>query len=304
MFGKKPALARIRLAMTLALFTSLAPMAAQAQAKLGGTLASTVAELEQQSGGRIGVSITELSSGQTWSHRAGEHFPLASTFKAFACAHLLDRADQGEVDIHQRVRFAKADLQTYSPVTKDRVDGNGMSLFELCDATTSMSDNTAANLILKNTGGPAALTRFMRSLGDETTRLDRFEPELNDVGPGEVHDTTSPAAAAASLQALVLGHRLGAASRAQLTAWLVANQVGGPLLRASLPDGWTIADRTGSGEYGSRGIIAVIWPKPAGTGPVGPVIAAVYLTGTTLSLDARSAIIARIGAAMVKDLTR
>lgn len=294
-------LASLRLGIILAAFTALAPVSAQAQPKLGGTLASTVADLEKQSGGRIGVSITNLSNGENWSHRANERFPLASTFKAFSCAHLLDRADKGEVDIHQRVRFTAADLQTYSPVTKDRVGGDGMALFELCEATTSMSDNTAANLVLSHTGGPAAFTEFMRSIGDQTTRLDRFEPELNDVGPGEIRDTTSPAAAAASLRELVLGNRLTAASRQQLTTWLVANKVGGPLLRASLPEGWVIADRTGSGEYGSRGIVSVIWPKPDA---LGPVIAAVYLTGTKLSLDERSAVIARIGAAMVKDLTQ
>lgn len=304
MFGITTVPGTIRLGIILAACIGLAPMSAQAEAKLGGTLAGTVAALEKQSGGRIGVSITDLYSGENWSHRASERFPLASTFKAFACAHLLDMADQGEVDIQRRIRFDKADLQTYSPVTKDHVGGDGMSLFELCDAATSMSDNTAANLLLKNTGGPAALTRFMRSIGDETTRLDRFEPELNDVGPGEMRDTTSPASAAASLRALVLGNSLTAPSRQQLTAWLVANKVGGPLLRASLPQGWTIADRTGSGEYGSRGIIAVIWPKQDGTSPSGPVIAAVYMTGTPLSLEERSAVIAQIGAAMVKDLTR
>lgn len=304
MFATPSVPATIRLAILLAALTGLLPISAQAEAGLGGALAPTVAALESQSGGRIGVSITHLSSGETWSHRANERFPLASTFKAFACAHLLDMADRGELDIQRRVRFAEADLQSYSPVTKDKAGGNGMSLFELCDATTSMSDNTAANLILENTGGPAALTRFMRSIGDETTRLDRFEPALNDVGPGEVRDTTSPAAAASSLRALLLGNRLTAASRRQLTAWLVANQVGGPLLRASLPGDWTIADRTGSGEYGSRGIIAVIWPKPNGSSAPGPVVAAVYLTGTQLSLEERSAVIAQIGAAMVKDLTR
>lgn len=286
------------------MFTGLAPVCAQAGAPLGQALAGTVAELERQTGGRIGVSVTRLSSGESWSHRADERFPMASTFKAFACAHLLDMADRGELDLQRRVRFAAAQLESYSPVTKDHAGGPGMTLFALCDAATSTSDNTAANLILENTGGPAALTRFMRSLGDATTRLDRFEPELNDVGLGEVRDTTSPAAAASSLRALVLGERLGAASRQQLEAWLVANQVGGPLLRASLPPGWKIADRTGSGEHGSRGVIAVIWPAPGATGPAGPVVAAVYLTGTRLSLDERSALIAQIGAAMVKDLTQ
>lgn len=144
-----------------------------------------------------------------------------------------------------------------------------------------------------NVFGPVALTR-----------LDRFEPELNDVGPGEVRDTTSPDAAAASLRSLLLDDRLEDISRRQLTSWLVANKVGGPLLRASLPSGWKIADRTGSGNYGSRGVIAVIWPVQAAPATSGPVVIAVYLTGTQLSLDERSSVVAEVGAALVEDLKR
>ena len=277
---------------------------ALAQPKLGETMQGTIAALEKRTGGRIGVSVTDLQSGTNWSYRGSERFPIASTFKAFACAHLLQLSEGGKIDMKKRVRFEANDLETYSPVTKDHVGGDGMSLFELCDAATAMSDNTAANIILRSTGGPEELTSFMRSLGDETTRLDRYEPELNDVGPGEVRDTTSPTAAAESLRKLVLGNSLEETSQSQLEAWLVANKVGGPLLRASLPEGWKIADRTGSGDYGSRGVIAVIWPKNGEASTSGPVVVAVYLTSTTLSLDERSGMIVEIGAAMVKDLQR
>jgi beta-lactamase class A len=280
----------------------IAARPALAEPRFGNALSGTVDALEKQTGGRLGISVTDLEAGAVWSHRGAERFPMASTFKAFACAHLLDMADKGRADLTRRVRFEASELDTYSPVTKDHVGGEGMSLFELCDAATSMSDNTAANLVLRNTGGPEELTRFMRSIGDATTRLDRYEPELNDVGPGEVRDTTSPAAAAGSLRKLILGDVLGENSRRQLEAWLVADKVAGPLLRAALPEGWKIADRTGSGGYGSRGLIAVIWPKRGNASTSGPIVVAVYLTGTTLSLEERSAIIAKVGAAIVEDL--
>ena len=177
-----------------------------------------------------------------------------------------------------------------------------MTLFELCTASTSLSDNTAANLILQNTGGPPAFTQFMRSIGDNTTRLDRYEPDLNYVAPGEEQDTTSPDAAAKSLEALLLGNSLSNDAREQLKAWLINNKVGGPLLRASLPEGWVIADRTGAGGYGTRGIVAVIWPQGSTATTPGPVVAAVYLTGTTLTLEERNAVIADIGRALVEDL--
>jgi beta-lactamase class A len=282
---------------------ALADHPAVAQTKLGSTLSTEVAAIEKRTGGRLGVSVTDVHSGANWSYRGKERFPLASTFKAFSCAHLLSLADKGSVDLGKRIQIQPNELETYSPVTRFNTGGKGMSLFELCDATTSMSDNTAANIILRNTGGPEALTRFIRSIGDEATRFDRFEPQLNDVGPGEVRDTTTPEAAAASLRKLVLGDVLSQPSRRQIENWLVANKVGGPLLRASVPDGWKVADRTGSGEYGSRGVIAVFWPKKGEASTNGPVVAAIYLTGTKLTLEERNTALAEVGAALVRDLT-
>lgn len=270
--------------------------------EFGTTLTETVASIEATTGGRVGVSITDLNSGLTWSHRSNERFPMASTFKAFSCAHLLALADKGEIDLDSRVQFEESDLQDYSPITQHRVGGAGMTLFELCAASTSLSDNTAANLILQNTGGPPAFTQFMRSIGDNTTRLDRYEPDLNYVGPGEEQDTTSPAAVAKSLETLLLGNSLFNESREQLKTWLINNEVGGPLLRASLPENWIIADRTGAGGYGTRGIAAVIWPQGSTVTTTGPVVVAVYLTGTTLTLEERNAVIADIGRALVEDL--
>jgi beta-lactamase class A len=165
---------------------ALADHPAVAQTKLGSTLSTEVAAIEKRTGGRLGVSVTDVQSGANWSYRGKERFPLASTFKAFSCAHLLSLADKGSVDLGKRIQIQPNELETYSPVTRFNTGGKGMSLFELCDATTSMSDNTAANIILRNTGGPEALTRFIRSIGDEATRFDRFEPQLNDVGPGEM----------------------------------------------------------------------------------------------------------------------
>ncbi|PKM31097.1 MAG: hypothetical protein CVV07_02745 [Gammaproteobacteria bacterium HGW-Gammaproteobacteria-11] len=290
------------LILTICLLITPVSTLTAATPEFGTALTDTVAFIEATTGGRVGVSITDLDSGLTWSHRSNERFPMASTFKAFSCAHLLALADKGEIDLDSRVQFEESDLQDYSPITQHRVGGNGMTLFELCAASTSLSDNTAANLTLQNTGGPPAFTQFMRSIGDNTTRLDRYEPDLNYVGPGEEQDTTSPASAAKSLQTLLLGNSLSNNSREQLKTWLINNEVGGPLLRASLPDGWQIADRTGAGGYGTRGIVAVIWPQGSAATTHGPVVAAVYLTGTTLTLEERNAAIADIGRALVEDL--
>ncbi|MGI4796225.1 MAG: serine hydrolase, partial [Janthinobacterium lividum] len=162
-----------------------------------------------------------------------------------------------------------------------------------------LSDNVAGNKVLDSIGGPTGLTEYMRSIGDTVTRLDRREPELNEATPGDRRDTTTPAAIAKSLRRLVLGDALSTLSRQQLTAWLLADEVGGPLLRASLPKEWRIADRTGAGGHGSRGIVAVIWPPGQA-----PIVAAIFLTCTDATMDQRNGSIAELGAALVADVSK
>ncbi|VVP76000.1 Beta-lactamase [Pseudomonas fluorescens] len=293
-----------RIAVTLALLIASALGAsapALARPTLGEQLGATATQIERRTGGHLGISVMDVASGAQWSYRGDQRFPMASTFKAFTCASLLSQVDRGRLDLSQRIAFTQDELDSYSPVTRDHVGGQGLSLLQLCDAATSMSDNTATNLVLKTVGGPAGLTAFMRSIGDNSTRIDRYEPELSDVPPGDPRDTTTPNAAAKSLQALLLGDVLSDASRQQLETWLVDNKVSAALLRASLPEGWKIADRTGAAEYGSRGIIAVIWPEGSHV-THGPVVVAAYLSGTRLSLEERDTVLAEVGAALVRDL--
>src|SRR5262245_19881348 len=170
-----------------------------------------------------------------------------------------------------------------------------MTLAELCEAAVTVSDNTAGNLLLASLGGPAGLTTFTRTLGDSVTRLDRIEPDLNEAAAGDPRDTTSPAAMLADLNALVLGTALSAGSRERLTAWLVGCRTGDKRLRAGLPQGWRVGDKTGTGENGTANDVAVIWPPQRA-----PLVLTVYLTGASASAaerDATHAAVARAVAA-------
>ncbi|WP_404426929.1 class A beta-lactamase [Thalassospira australica] len=252
-------------------------------------LINAIRAIETRLNGRIGVSILNVENGREWQYRADERFPMTSTFKLLACAAVLHKVDRGDETLDRRITFGADDLVTYSPVTEKHVDG-GMTIGELCEATLHLSDNTAANLILDVLGGPDALNAYLRDIGDDVTRLDRIEPELNAATPGDPRDTTTPDAMRATLAYLLLGDALSPELRQQLEDWLTGNQVGGPLLRAGLPDDWKIADRTGAGGFGSRAIVAVIWPPEQK-----PVIAAVYITQTSASMEERNAAIADIG---------
>lgn len=260
-------------------------------------LDEVVRSLESRLGARIGMAVIDDHTGRAWNHRAGERFALTSTFKALAAAALLARVDRGEERLDRRVVFAASDLVTYSPATEKRVGEPGMTLAEIAEAAVTLSDNTAGNLLLKAIGGPAGLTTFQRSLGDDVTRLDRWETDLNEATPGDPRDTTTPSAMVHSLRELMVGRALSPASREQLTAWMVGDRVGDALLRAGLPKDWRIADKTGAGGNGARGIVAVVWPPNRK-----PATVAIYIAETRATMAERNAAIAEIGAVLAKSL--
>lgn len=248
--------------------------------------------IEAEVGGRFGVAVLDTGSGHIAGHRLDERFPMCSTFKWVAAAKVLQRVDAGQEELQRRIRFGREVLLSHSPVTEQRVGGDGMTLAELCAATITVSDNAAGNLILDSFGGPAALTRYVRGLGDAVTRLDRNEPTLNESIPGDPRDTTSPRAIAGLLRKLLLGDALSAASRAQLRLWMEATETSDRRLRAGLPAGWRLASKTGTGPRGSTNDVGVYWP-PDGRPPL---VVAVYQTGSMAPLAALEAGIARVAA--------
>ncbi|RKR91870.1 beta-lactamase class A [Micromonospora pisi] len=223
----------------------------------GPTTGPEFGHLEAKFGARLGVYALDTGSGRTVEHRANERFAYASTFKALAAGAVLAETSTAELD--QVVRFTAADLVTYSPVTEKRVE-TGMSLRELADAAVRYSDNTAGNMLLKRLGGPDGLERALRGLGDRTTDPERTETSLNEATPGDTRDTSTPRALVGDLRAYVLGEALDAEDRAVLTGWLRSNTTGDKLIRAGVPAGWVVGDKTGSGGYGTRNDIAVVWP--------------------------------------------
>ncbi|WNB85137.1 class A beta-lactamase [Cellulomonas sp. ATA003] len=252
-------------------------------------MAAAYAALEAERGARVGVVVVEVGTGRTVEHRADERFGFASTHKALSVAALLDTLDPGELD--RVVRWTAADLVPHSPVIERHV-GDGLTWREVAAAAVTESDNTAANLVLDRLGGPAGFQRWLRDLGDDVTRSDRVEPALNDVGPGEERDTSTPRALAADVRALLVdggpaaadGARTGAGGltpeqRDLLTGWMRESTTGAGLVRAGVPDGWDVAGKSGGGPFGIRNDVAVVRT------PDGTTLVAAVLT----SRDARDA---------------
>ena len=254
-------------------------------------------DLESTSGGRLGVYAVDTGSGAFIGYRQNERFAMCSTFKTLAVGAVLARVDAGTAAFSTRLSYSAADIQAYAPIAKQHLSRGYMSVRECCEAAMDYSDNTAANLIVKLLGGPPMVTAYVRSLGDEVTRLDRVEPELNEIVPGDLRDTTSPHAMAADVRRLALGNALSESSRTLLAGWLVANTTGPTCIRAGVPASWRVGDKTGMGgphnAYGdsdTRNDVAILWPPDRA-----PIVAAVYLTGCTLPAKRRDAVLARAG---------
>ncbi|MFI9451375.1 class A beta-lactamase [Amycolatopsis sp. NPDC052450] len=214
-------------------------------------------ELEKKFDARLGVYALDTEGGGTVEHRADERFAFCSTFKGVAAAAVLQRNPLSHLET--RVSYSRDDLMKHAPVTGQHV-ATGMTIRQLCDAAVRFSDGTAGNLLLRDLGGPAALTAFTRSLGDTVTRMDRVEPAITEATPGDLRDTTTPRAFAADYREIVLGDTLTADKRDFLRDLLQRNATGADRIRAGLPSGWTVADKTGTGAYGTLNDIAVVWP--------------------------------------------
>jgi beta-lactamase class A len=220
-------------------------------------------ELEQKSGGRLGVHVIDTASDRTLSLRADERFAMCSTFKLPLAAAILRAADQGKLKLDAVVPYGKDDMVFHAPVTEKNLDKGGMPIRDLAEAAQKTSDNVAANLLVKQLGGPAGFTQFFRDIGDTVTRLDRYEPEMNAGGvENDERDTTTPKAMAETIRNLLLGEVLSREAAVTLRAWMIDTKTGLKRLRAGLPAGWTAGDKTGTamnGKLAKYNDIAIVW---------------------------------------------
>ncbi|MES1200460.1 MAG: class A beta-lactamase [Pseudomonadota bacterium] len=245
-------------------------------------------------GGRLGVAALDTASERWLLHRPDEKFAMCSTFKLLLVANVLWSAAHGGAQLEDRVRYSDGDLLEYAPVTRAHVAEGAMTVEQLCEAAITLSDNTAANLLMPAVMGPEGLTRFLRSQRDPVTRLDRTEPTLNENAANDIRDTTEPQAMARTMRALLLGDALTAPLKEKLIGWMIACQTGDGRLRAGVPPDWRIGDKTGTGENGAHNDIAIAYPP--GHAPI--IIASLTSEGSADG-DVRKAAHAAVARAVV-----
>jgi beta-lactamase class A len=247
-------------------------------------------EIEHRLGGRMGLSVLDTGSGKTLSWRGDERFAMCSSFKWVLAASILARADQGQLNLSEEIAYTKAQLFPHSPITAAHVKEGHMRIEDLCAAAVEESDNGAANLLLARIGGPASVTAYARSLGDNTTRLDRNEPTLNDNLPNDPRDTTTPDAMVQTMKTVWTGNVLRPQSREKLLGWLRKSDTGTHRLHAGLPASWGEGDKTGTGDRGATVDNAIIWPPNRA-----PILAAAYLSESKKPIEALEAAMADMG---------
>lgn len=275
--------------------TSATPTASPSATHAPKVSTAAFRRLERRYDARLGVYAVDTGSGREVEHRADTRFPFASTFKALAAGAML--REYGLEGLSRKVEITQL-VNAYSPITEERV-GTSMTLKALSSAAVRSSDNTAANLLLDELGGPKGLDAILEALGDDVTRMERPEPELNFWKPGEARDTSTPRALAGSLRAFVLGDALEAPERKQLTTWLRTNTTGDALIRAGVPDGWVVGDKTGTGAtHGARNDIAVVWPPDRD-----PIVMAIMSNRPDPDAEHDDALLAAAAAAVVDALS-
>ncbi|MGW4487277.1 class A beta-lactamase [Amycolatopsis sp. NPDC004368] len=269
-----------------------APPANQAAAAVVTT--HDFADLERSFGARLGVYAVDTGSGHEVAYRADERFAYASTHKVFTAAAVLQKV--GLAGLDRVVQYGPGDVVSDSPITEKHA-GEGMTLRAIMDAALRYSDNTGGNLLFREIGGPAALTTWLRSIGDTTTHVDRIEPTLNETAPGDLRDTSTPRAWARNLRTVTLGDTLPAPLRKVLTDTMRASATGGKLIRAGVPANWTVADKSGTADHGTRNDIALAWPPGRA-----PIVLVVLSDHTAADASTEDALVAHAAAAAIKAL--
>ncbi|MEU4363186.1 class A beta-lactamase [Promicromonospora sp. NPDC023987] len=252
--------------------------------------------LEKKYHAVVGLYAVDTGGGPRVAHRADERFAFASTFKALAAGAVLEQSSADELE--RVVTYDAADLVEYSPVTEQHVE-SGMTMLEIIDAAVQVSDNTAGNLLFDALGGPDGLEAALRGIGDETTVSARWEPELNDVTPGDERDTSTARALADDLRAYALGDVLDDTDRKILVEALQGSTTGDETIRAGVPDGWVVGNKTGTSGNGGRNDIGVLWP-PDGD----PIVLAILTRTEDPDAEPDDAFLAEATAVAMEALTR
>lgn len=256
-------------------------------------------DLEERHGGRLGVAALDVGSQRRVSWRGQERFAFCSTFKAFLAVATLERVQREEEQLDRAVPVTRADMIPHAPVTEKAI-GRTLTIRELMQAAVEVSDNPAANILIREMGGIAVWRSWWPTFGDTTTVISRLEPDLNTALPNDPRDTCLPDQTIANIRELAFSDRLTPEHDQLISGWMIASPTGPNRIKAGAPQGWTVAHKTGTGANGATNDIGMLTPLSGS-----PVLMAAYFTGAPEATDdQRDAVIAEATRRALKALGR
>ncbi|WP_416351067.1 class A beta-lactamase [Staphylococcus saprophyticus] len=234
------------------------------------TFAKDIEQIENEYNTKVGIYGINTENGKVYEHNADERFAFASTYKAIASGILLNKVAPSE--LNKKVEINESEIVANSPVTEQYL-GKTMSLKALIKASMLQSDNTANNKIMQELGGVNGLKHELVQLGDDVSEPQRLEPELNYFDPNNKADTTTPRAAAQTLNSILTSNEMNGSNLSLLKQTMIENKTGDTLIKAGMPNSYTVGDKSGQAlTYATRNDLAFIYPK----GQDKPIILAIY----------------------------
>ncbi|MDW4262139.1 class A beta-lactamase [Staphylococcus saprophyticus] len=234
------------------------------------TFAKDIDQIENEYNTKVGIYGINTENGKAYQHNADERFAFASTYKAIDSGILLNKVAPSE--LNKKVEINESEIVANSPVTEQYI-GKTMSLKTLIKASMLQSDNTANNKIMQELGGVNGLKHELVQLGDDVSEPQRLEPELNYFDPNSKADTTTPRAAAQTLNSILTSNEMNESNLSLLKQTMIENKKGDTLIKAGMPNSYTVGDKSGQAlTYATRNDLAFIYPK----GQDKPIILAIY----------------------------
>lgn len=256
-------------------------------------------KLENSFDGKIGIYAINTNNNQIIAYRADERFPVQSTMKLIGVATLLKQSQTDKDLLQKKINYSENDLISWHPITGKYVK-TGMTLEALAEAAMSYSDNSAINFIMRTLGGPKVVTDFAHSIGNKSFNVACYDGDLNS-NPKSIKDTATPKDMAISVQKLTLGNVLTPSQRTILLTWMRNNTTGYKRIRAGVPIGWTVAEKTGGGlgSYGIANDIGILWSPLCK-----PIILAIYTVQNKKSAKSRDDIVAAATAFVMDEFAK
>jgi len=280
------------------LLSAITAVALASDAEAAERAETTLKKIHERIGGRLGVHVLDSQSGKRFGIDENSRYAMTSTFKLGLAAALLWQVDRKAFTLDHRIHIEKSQLLANSPAVEVKLmsTADAMTVRELLAAAVTQGDNAATNILLRAMGGPSTVTEFFRTLGDNVTRLDRFELELNSNVPDDPRDTTTPRAMVDSMLAIFTRDVLALPSRALLIDWLTASKTGVDRVRAGLPRSWNGGDKSGTGANGAVNDIVITYPPGRR-----PIFIAVYMSESKLTVPELNAAHAEIGRIVARE---